>query len=104
MLAQPAVVNDPPLACTPNRYAERMSQIAVRLTDAELELLDSAVSEGGFPTRAEAVRAGIRMLSDLARERRIKASYERAYRDAPPTGEEAELLDAAAALAAELPV
>lgn len=81
-----------------------MSQIAVRLTDMELAQLDSLVNDGGFKTRAEAVRAGIRMLSDASRERRIRISYEKAYRKAPLTRDETALLDAAATLAAELPV
>jgi Arc/MetJ-type ribon-helix-helix transcriptional regulator len=80
-----------------------MSQIAVRLTDAELAQLDSLVHDGEFRTRAEAVRAGIRSLSDTARERRIRLSYENAYGHAPLTHDEAALLDAAATLAADLP-
>lgn len=80
-----------------------MSQIAVRLTDAELAQLDSLVDNGEFRTRAEAVRAGIRSLSDAARERRIRISYENAYRQTPLTHDETALLDAAATLAAELP-
>lgn len=80
-----------------------MSQIAVRLTDAELAQLDSLVDGEEFGTRAEAVRAGIRMLSDAARERRIRISYEKAYHQVPLTRDETALLDAAAILAAELP-
>lgn len=87
----------------PIRYANGMSQIAVRLTDTEMAQLDSLVDGGGFRTRAEAVRAGIRLLSDAARERRIKTAYQRAYGETPLTHSEASLLDAAAALAAELP-
>jgi Arc/MetJ-type ribon-helix-helix transcriptional regulator len=80
-----------------------MSQIAVRLTDAELAQLDSLVDDEGFSTRAEAVRAGIRLLNDVARERRIRVSYENAYCQAPLTHDEAALLDTVANLAAELP-
>lgn len=80
-----------------------MSQIAVRLTEAELAQLDSLVDNMQFRTRAEAVRAGIRLLSDTARERRIRMSYENAYHQTPQTHDEAALLDAAAALASELP-
>jgi Arc/MetJ-type ribon-helix-helix transcriptional regulator len=84
-------------------YAQRMSQIAVRLSEGELRQLDSMVTEGGFGTRAEAVRAGIRMLSRKTREERIAASYARAYAAAPLTEDEAHMLDAAAALTGELP-
>jgi len=80
-----------------------MSQIAVRLSEAELRKLDAVVRESGFRTRAEAVRAGIRMLSRDAREKRIAAAYATAYAQTPLTEDEAQLLDSAAALAAELP-
>lgn len=79
-----------------------MSQIAVRLSESELRDLDSLVEDGGFATRAEAVRAGIRMLGGAARERRIAASYADAYGRSPLSAQEAEMLDAAADLVAEL--
>jgi Arc/MetJ-type ribon-helix-helix transcriptional regulator len=88
---------------TPGWYAQRMSQIAVRLSEGELRQLDSVVREAGFRTRAEAVRAGIRMLSLEAREQQISASYARAYAATPLTEDETHMLDAAAALAGELP-
>ncbi len=78
-----------------------MSQIAVRLSDAELGTLDAAIAEGAFRSRAEAVRAGIRMLEHELRERRVAASYRSAYATAPLSEDEAGLLDAAAALAGE---
>ena len=80
-----------------------MSQIAVRLSEGELRQLDAAVTEGGFRTRAEAVRAGIQMLSRETREERIAVSYARAYGAAPLSEDETHMLDAAAALAGELP-
>jgi Arc/MetJ-type ribon-helix-helix transcriptional regulator len=76
-----------------------MSQIAVRLTESELRMLDSAVTVGAFRSRAEAVRAGIHMLERELREARIAASYRTAYADTPLTEEETSVLDAAAALA-----
>jgi Arc/MetJ-type ribon-helix-helix transcriptional regulator len=83
-------------------YAICMSQIAVRLSEAELRQLDAVVREAGFRTRAEAVRAGIHMLSREAREQRISDSYARAYARAPLSEDETRSLDAAAALAAQL--
>lgn len=80
-----------------------MSQIAVRLSDGELRQLDAVVREGGYRTRAAAVRAGIQMLSRDAREARIARAYTLAYEKAPLGEDEAQALDAAAALAAELP-
>lgn len=79
-----------------------MSQIAVRLSDGELQRLDALVEQGGFRTRAEAVRAGIKMLAGATREQRIATSYARAYGETPLTREETEMLEAAADLAAEM--
>lgn len=80
-----------------------MSQIAVRLSEEDLRQLDSIVKEGKFRTRAEAVRAGIKVLGDRARDARIASAYSSAYSRAALTDEEAQMLDAAQALAAELP-
>jgi Arc/MetJ-type ribon-helix-helix transcriptional regulator len=77
-----------------------MSQIAVRMSEGELKTLDAVVAKGGFRTRAEAVRAGIRLLDRESREARIAASYRRAYAE-PLTDDETQMLDAAAALAGE---
>jgi Arc/MetJ-type ribon-helix-helix transcriptional regulator len=85
----------------PLRYTDRMSQIAVRLTDGELRTLDAAVVEGTFRSRADAVRAGIRLLEHELRERRVAASYRAAYTAAALTDDETHALDAAAALAGE---
>jgi Arc/MetJ-type ribon-helix-helix transcriptional regulator len=78
-----------------------MSQIAVRLTDEQLRMLDAAVEQGAFGSRAEAVRAGIRLLEHELLEARIADSYRAAYTPAPLTAEETRVLDAAAALAGE---
>jgi Arc/MetJ-type ribon-helix-helix transcriptional regulator len=81
-----------------------MSQIAVRLSPAELRQLDVAVRSGGFRSRAEAVRAGIGMLVADDREERISTAYARAYADMPLTEDETRMLDAAAELGGELPL
>jgi Arc/MetJ-type ribon-helix-helix transcriptional regulator len=78
-----------------------MSQIAVRLTEDELRLLDSAVADGAFRSRAEAVRAGIRLLEAQVREVRIGDSYRAAYAATPLTAQETRVLDAAVALAGD---
>ncbi|HEV3323915.1 MAG TPA: ribbon-helix-helix domain-containing protein [Solirubrobacteraceae bacterium] len=78
-----------------------MSQIAVRLSGDELRVLDSAVAEGAFSSRADAVRAGIRLLEHELREARIVASYQAAYAGALLTDDETRVLDAAAALAGD---
>jgi Arc/MetJ-type ribon-helix-helix transcriptional regulator len=84
----------------PTWYATRMSQIAVRLSKRELGVLDSAVAAGDFTSRAEAVRAGLRLLERDLREARIAASYRAAYAT-PLTEDERTTLDAALALATE---
>jgi Arc/MetJ-type ribon-helix-helix transcriptional regulator len=81
-----------------------MSQIAVRLTLEELRELDSTVASGRYRTRAQAVREGIRLLSREAREERIASGYRRGYAETPLTDDENQMLDAAAALAADLPL
>jgi Arc/MetJ-type ribon-helix-helix transcriptional regulator len=78
-----------------------MSQIAVRLSEEELRALDSAVADGSFVSRAQAVRAGIRLLERELRERRVAESYRAAYAAAPLTDEETRALDAAAVLAGD---
>jgi Arc/MetJ-type ribon-helix-helix transcriptional regulator len=75
-----------------------MSQIAVRLTEEQLRLLDAAVAQGAFSSRAEAVRVAIGLLEDELREARVADSYRAAYAATPLTAEETRLLDAAAAL------
>jgi Arc/MetJ-type ribon-helix-helix transcriptional regulator len=74
-----------------------MSQIAVRLSENELTGLDAAVAEGSYSSRADAVRAGIKLLERELREARIARSYRMAYAGAPPTDEETRMLDDAAA-------
>ena len=54
-----------------------------------------------FPSRAEAVRAGIRLLEGELREMRVATSYRAAYATAPLSAEEARVLDAAVALAGD---
>jgi Arc/MetJ-type ribon-helix-helix transcriptional regulator len=78
-----------------------MSQIAVRLTEEQLRLLDGAVAQGKFGSRAEAVRVAIGLLEDELRETRVADSYRAAYTAVPLTAEETRVLDAAAAVAGD---
>jgi Arc/MetJ-type ribon-helix-helix transcriptional regulator len=78
-----------------------MSQIAVRLTEEQLRLLDAVVAQGAFSSRAEAVRVAIGLLEDELRETRVADSYRAAYTATPLTVEETRVLDAAAALAGD---
>jgi Arc/MetJ-type ribon-helix-helix transcriptional regulator len=79
-----------------------MPQIAVRLSDQELRSLDAAVASGAFPSRAEAVRAAVRLLESQLRETRIQASYRKGY-ETRLSEDETQMLDAAVALAADVP-
>jgi Arc/MetJ-type ribon-helix-helix transcriptional regulator len=78
-----------------------MSQIAVRLTDDETSRLDAAVAAGSFESRAEAVRAALKLLERELFEARVADSYRAAYVVQPLTAAEERALDAAAALAAD---
>lgn len=78
-----------------------MSQIAVRLTEEELRQLDSTVADGAFHSRAEAVRAAIRLLEGTLLETRVADSYRAAYAATALTADETRMLDAAAALAGD---
>jgi Arc/MetJ-type ribon-helix-helix transcriptional regulator len=66
-------------------------QIAVRLSDTEVEKLDALVATGRYPSRAAAVRAGLDLLFREEREREIVEAYRRGYGAHP---QEPELLRA----------
>lgn len=59
------------------------TQIAVRIPDREMALLDALVASGAFESRAEAVRAAIARLISDAREREIAERYRRGYAKHP---------------------
>lgn len=59
------------------------TQIAVRIPTGDVQAIDSAVKQGRYGTRADAVRAAIdRLLADL-REAEVAAEYARAYGEKP---------------------
>lgn len=63
-------------------------QIAVRIPEEQLAVLDDLVSRGVYESRAAAVRAGVQTLLELERRRRIDDAIVAGYRDKPPTGAE----------------
>ena len=71
-------------------------QIAVRLPEAQLALLDDLVTRGVYPSRAAAVRAGIAAITEIDRRRQDDRAIIEAYRRRPPT--EAERAAAVASL------
>lgn len=54
-------------------------QIAVRLSDSEVQRLDRSVERGVFLNRTEAIRAAVRLLLDDARAVEIEQAYRRSY-------------------------
>lgn len=63
-------------------------QIAVRLPEAQLTVLDDLVARGVYETRAAAVRAGIDAVLELDRRRQTDATIVEGYRQTPPTDAE----------------
>jgi Arc/MetJ-type ribon-helix-helix transcriptional regulator len=57
-------------------------QITFRIPRAELETLDE-VTRGRYATRADAIRAALRLLVKEERDRLIRESYVRAYEATP---------------------
>lgn len=71
-------------------------QIAVRLSEERLALLDELVARGVYESRAAAVRAGIDVVVELDRRRAADTAIVQGYHDMPPT--EAERAAAIASL------
>lgn len=60
-------------------------QIAVRLPQALLGVLDDLVARGVYESRAAAVRAGVEAVADLDRRRLTDQAIVDGYRRLPPT-------------------
>lgn len=58
-------------------------QIAIRLPEHDLSLLDDAIARGRFPNRAAALREGLERLLREEREREIEDAYRRGYGEQP---------------------
>ena len=63
-------------------------QIAVRIPEEQLEVLDDLVARGVYETRAAAVRAGVDALVELDRRLRVDREIVDGYRRSPPTNAE----------------
>ncbi|MFN0089331.1 MAG: ribbon-helix-helix domain-containing protein [Acidimicrobiales bacterium] len=63
-------------------------QIAVRLPEDQLAILDDLVRRGVYASRADAVRAGIRAVVELDRRDQIDRAVIEGYRRVPPTEQE----------------
>ncbi len=64
------------------------TQIAVRLPEQQLAVLDDLVERGVYDSRAAAVRAGIDVVAELDRRREVDHAIVDGYRRHPPTGAE----------------
>jgi Arc/MetJ-type ribon-helix-helix transcriptional regulator len=60
-------------------------QIAVRLPEEQLAMLDDLVTRGVYDSRAAAVRAGVEAVLELERRRQADDAIVKGYRDKPPT-------------------
>lgn len=60
-------------------------QIAVRLPQELLTLLDDLVERGVYESRASAVRAGVEAVAELDRRRLTDQAIVEGYRRVPPT-------------------
>jgi Arc/MetJ-type ribon-helix-helix transcriptional regulator len=65
-------------------------QIAVRLPEELLAVLDDLVARGAYESRAAAVRAGIETVVELDRRRLTDLAVVEGYRRTPPTEGERE--------------
>ena len=68
----------------------RTEQIAVRVPEDLLDLVDALVDKGVFESRAAAVRAGLEVVTDVARRRAVDDAVVQGYRRIPPTRTEEE--------------
>jgi Arc/MetJ-type ribon-helix-helix transcriptional regulator len=73
--------------CIPFRCASQVAseQIAVRVPEELLAVLDELVSRGVYGSRAAAVRAGIEAVLELDRRHLIDLAVMDGYRRTPPT-------------------
>ncbi len=67
-----------------------MDQIAVRLPEEQLAVLDDLVKRGVYESRAAAVRAGIQAVLELDRRRQADRAIVEGYHRLPPTAAERE--------------
>lgn len=71
-------------------------QIAIRIPSELAEALESLVSEGRYPTKAEAVRTALEAMIDSERRRRVGEQIVQGYRRVPQTDDEIDAATQAA--------
>ncbi len=65
-----------------------MTQVAVRLDEAEVDALDELVRAGRFPSRGAAIRDALAMQRRSEANRAIEAAYARGYGEQPQRAED----------------
>jgi len=78
-----------------------MPQIAVRLSDDEITLIDRLVAEQHFASRADVVRGALAKVAKEREDREIAEEYRRAYEGKPVDQEDLNWAVAGAKLLAE---
>lgn len=63
-------------------------QIAVRLEDEAVAMLDRLVADGSFPSRSEAVRTAVEVLVRSRERRRIDEAFAQGFRNRPESDRE----------------
>ena len=71
-----------------NRYAQRMTQIAVKLPDELVRELDELVAQGHYSSRSSAVRRAVEMIVSRQRRDALEEAYAKGYRQAPESENE----------------
>lgn len=72
-----------------------MTQLVTRIDDDLAASLDELIAEGGFESRSEAVRTGLRLLIERHRRERVGEAIVTGYQNQPQTKAESTWLDAA---------
>ncbi len=71
-----------------------MTQISIRLPEADTTAIDELVEAGQYPTRSAFVAAAVRDALALERERQVVEQYRRAYSEQPLSEDEAWVIEA----------
>ena len=58
-------------------------QIPIRIPEEDLSELDTTIARGRYPNRSAALRAALKLLLRVERERQIEEAYRRGYGEQP---------------------
>lgn len=84
--------------CNAERYAERITtQLVTRIPDALIKAVDDLVQAGVYPSRSDAVRAGLAIVVDERRRAAVGRTISDGYRRIPQAADDLAWPDAATA-------